>query len=68
MTGTCRIRFACDFETLSVNEWPLGRIFADLFIIPPKGPFFNYAFKNIAIKRFKYMVLFQRLSRACLKN
>ena len=45
-----------------VNECQLGRVFAAFFIIPPNDHFFNYAFKNIAIKFFKHIVLFQRAS------
>ena len=50
-------------ETCLVNECQLGRVFAAFFIIPPNDHFFNYAFKNIAIKFFKYIVLFQRFSK-----
>lgn len=49
-------------EPCLVNECQLGRVFAAFFIIPPNDYFFNYTFKNIAIKFFKHIVLFQRSS------
>ena len=44
-------------ETCLVNECPLGRVFTVFFIIPSSDHFFNYTFKNIAIKFFKRIVL-----------
>ena len=36
-----------------------------VFIIPPNNHFFNYAFKNIAVKFVKYIVLLQCFSKLC---
>lgn len=56
----CSVHVA--LETCLVNERQFGWVFAAFFIIPPNDHFFNYTFKNIAIKFFKHIVLFQRFS------
>lgn len=42
-------------ETCLVNEYQVDRVFAAFFIIPPNDSFFNYAFKNIAVKFFQHL-------------
>lgn len=53
------------FESSLINKCQHGRVFVTIFIIPSDNNFFNYTFKDIAIKGVQHFVFFQRLAKLC---
>lgn len=45
-----------------IDKGQHGRVFVAIFIITSDNHFFNYAFKNIAVKSVQHFVLLQRLA------
>ena len=45
-----------------IDKGQHGRVFITIFIITSNNHFFNYAFKNIAVKSVQHFVLLQRFA------